>query len=143
MQKFTGLIGLAVILSVAFFFSTNRRAIQPRIVLWGLGLQFSFAFLVLKTPLADAFTALSNGINHLLGYASEGSKFVFGNNLGAGDGGFATHAKRMQSTADSATERAGRRGAASGIRAAFAAYRERPRSPQSASRRDPRDEQVR
>ncbi len=88
MQKFTGLIGLAVILSVAFFFSTNRRAIQPRIVLWGLGLQFSFAFLVLKTPLADAFTALSNGINHLLGYASEGSKFVFGNNLGAGDGGF-------------------------------------------------------
>jgi CNT family concentrative nucleoside transporter len=88
MQRFTGLIGLAVILGVAFLFSSNRRAVQPRIVLWGLGLQFSFAFLVLKTPLAEAFTALSNGINHVLGYASEGSKFVFGNNLGGADGGF-------------------------------------------------------
>ena len=66
MQRFTGLIGLAVILGVAFLFSSNRKAIQPRIVLWGLGLQFSFAFLVLKTPLAEAFTALSNGINHVL-----------------------------------------------------------------------------
>ena len=88
MQRFTGLIGLAVILGVAFLFSSNRKAIQPRIVLWGLGLQFSFAFLVLKTPLAEAFTALSNGINHVLGYAAEGSKFVFGNNLGGADGGF-------------------------------------------------------
>jgi concentrative nucleoside transporter, CNT family len=88
MERFTGLIGLAVILTVAFLFSSNRRAIQPRIVLWGLGLQFSFAFLVLKTPLAEVFTAISNGMNHLLSYASEGSKFVFGDKLGAADGGF-------------------------------------------------------
>ncbi|MEP6961714.1 MAG: Na+ dependent nucleoside transporter N-terminal domain-containing protein [Acidobacteriota bacterium] len=83
MQRFTGLIGLAVILAVAYLFSRNRRAIQPRIILWGLGLQFTFAFLVLKTPFAAVFTALSRGINNLLGYASEGSKFVFGEKLGA------------------------------------------------------------
>ena len=88
MQRFTGLIGLAVILGVAFLFSTNRRAIQPRVVLWGLVLQFSFAFLVLKTRVADWFTKASNGINHMLGYAEEGARFVFGNNLGGPDGGF-------------------------------------------------------
>jgi CNT family concentrative nucleoside transporter len=83
MSRFTGLIGLAVILAIAYLGSKNRKAIQPRIVLWGLGLQFAFAFLVLKTPVAGAFTTLSNGINHLLSYAGEGSKFVFGDKLGA------------------------------------------------------------
>src|SRR4029079_15635270 len=84
MQRFTGLLGLAVIVLVAFLFSRNRKAVQPRIVLWGLGLQFTFAFLVLKTPVAIAFTKLSEGMNHILGYASEGSRFVFGDRLGAG-----------------------------------------------------------
>ncbi len=88
MQRFTGLLGLAVIVLVAFLFSRNRKAIQPRIVLWGLGLQFLFAFLVLKTPVAKAFASLSNGMNHVLGYASEGSRFVFGDRLGAGADNF-------------------------------------------------------
>lgn len=83
MERFTGLLGLVVMLGVAYVFSRNRRAIQPRVILWGMGLQLSFAFLVLKTPAAQAFTALSNGVNHVLGYASEGSKFVFGDKLGA------------------------------------------------------------
>jgi concentrative nucleoside transporter, CNT family len=48
-----------------------------------MGLQLSFAFIVLKTPAAGAFTALSNGVNKILGYAAEGSKFVFGDKLGA------------------------------------------------------------
>jgi concentrative nucleoside transporter, CNT family len=88
MQRFTGLLGLAVILAIAYLGSRNRKAIQPRIVLWGLSLQFAFAFLVLKTPLSGAFTALSNGVNHLLSYASEGSKFVFGDKLGASSAEF-------------------------------------------------------
>src|SRR5882762_3739735 len=82
MERFTGLLGLVVIVAVAYLFSTNRRAIQPRVLYWGLGLQFGFAFLVLKTPVADLFRSLSNVINHLLGYSIEGSKFVFGDKLG-------------------------------------------------------------
>lgn len=88
MQRFTGLLGLAVILALAYAFSRDRKAIQPRIVFWGLGLQLAFAFLVLKTPIAGAFTALSAGVNHLLGFAAEGSKFVFGDKLGSDSGGF-------------------------------------------------------
>src|SRR5580700_7458438 len=82
MERFTGLLGIAVILGVAYLFSSDRRAIQPRVLYWGLGLQFGFAFLVLKTPVELVFKSLSEGVNHLLAYAVEGSKFVFGDKLG-------------------------------------------------------------
>src|SRR5204863_9048427 len=90
MERFTGLLGLVVIVAVAFLFSNNRRAIKPRVIYWGLGLQFGFAFLVLKTPIADWFKKLSNGVNGMLGYAIEGSKFVFGDKLGAPNDQFGT-----------------------------------------------------
>jgi CNT family concentrative nucleoside transporter len=83
MERFTGLLGILVIMTAAYVFSNNRRAIQSRVVYWGLGLQAGFAFLVLKTPLAEAFRHLSFFINRLLGYSVEGSKFVFGDKLGA------------------------------------------------------------
>jgi len=83
MQRYTGLLGLVAIVVVAYLFSANRRAIQPRVVFWGLGLQFGFAFLVLKTNFGLIFQAIGVGVNHMLGYAAEGSKFVFGDKLGA------------------------------------------------------------
>jgi CNT family concentrative nucleoside transporter len=78
MGRFTGFIGIFLILGIAFAFSTNRRAIQPRILMWGLGLQFSFAFLVLKTDFGYVFQAASVAVNALLEYAEAGSKFLFG-----------------------------------------------------------------
>ncbi len=78
MGRFTGLLGLVVIVGAAFLFSTNRRAVPLRVLAWGLGLQFGFAFLVLKTPFAWAFQAVSNAVNHMLSYADQGSQFVFG-----------------------------------------------------------------
>jgi concentrative nucleoside transporter, CNT family len=82
MQRFTGLLGILAVLLVCWIFSTDRKAIQPRVLFWGLGLQFGFAFLVLRTPIAEWFKAMSSVVNHLLDYASEGSKFVFGDKLG-------------------------------------------------------------
>jgi concentrative nucleoside transporter, CNT family len=85
MERFTGLLGLVVILAVAWLFSKNRSAIKPRVILWGLSLQFVFAFLVLskgKSPVAQAFATASTGVNHLLEYAAAGSSFVFGDKLG-------------------------------------------------------------
>ena len=82
MERFTGLLGIIAIVGAAFLFSTNRSQIKSRVIFWGLGLQFGFAFLVLKTPLAGAFQTASNGVNHLLDYASAGSAFVFGDKLG-------------------------------------------------------------
>lgn len=82
MERFTGLLGLVVIVLVAYLFSTNRSAIKPRVLFWGIGLQFGFAFLVLRTNFGYVFKAASSGVNNMLAYAVEGSKFVFGDKLG-------------------------------------------------------------
>ncbi|MFN0172525.1 MAG: NupC/NupG family nucleoside CNT transporter [Bryobacteraceae bacterium] len=78
MGRFSGLLGLAVILAVAWAFSSNRRAIQLRVVLWGLGLQFAFALLVLKTDFGIIFQTIGAGVNAMLRYAEVGSEFLFG-----------------------------------------------------------------
>ncbi len=90
MERFTGLLGIAAVLGTAYLFSSNRGSIQPRVLFWGLGLQFGFAFLVLKTPVEIAFRWVSGGVNHLLDYAAEGSKFVFSDKLGAPSDMFGT-----------------------------------------------------
>jgi len=82
MERFTGVLGILTILAVCFLFSTHRKRIRPSIVAWGLGLQFTFAFLVLRTPLKDGFERVSSGVNALLSYSAAGSKFVFGDQLG-------------------------------------------------------------
>ncbi len=87
MGRFTGLLGLVVILGVAVLFSKNRRAIRPQLLLWGMGLQFAFAFIVLKTGFGRIFQAASVMVNALLEYAEAGSQFVFGP-LGAKSGPF-------------------------------------------------------
>jgi len=73
------LTGLIVILAIAYCFSTNRRAIDRRTVVWGLGLQILFALIVLKTAIGQqVFKSLAAVINHLLNFAFVGSSFVFG-----------------------------------------------------------------
>jgi CNT family concentrative nucleoside transporter len=87
MGRFTGLLGLLVILLVAFAASKHRRKIRPSLLLWGLGLQFGFAFLVLKTGLGHVFQAATVAVNAMLHYAEMGSTFVFGP-LGSSTGPF-------------------------------------------------------
>ncbi|MFZ0592236.1 MAG: nucleoside transporter C-terminal domain-containing protein [Bryobacteraceae bacterium] len=82
MSRFTGLLGLIAIVGSAYLFSTNRRAIQKRVVFWGLLLQIVFAFLVLKTPFGKIFYAISQFVSALLNYSSDGARFVFGDKLG-------------------------------------------------------------
>jgi len=82
MAKYTGAVGLIAIVLAAFLFSTKRSAIQKRVVIWGIVLQFAFAFLVLKTPIAKAFYAVSLFVNQVLNYSSAGESFVFGEKLG-------------------------------------------------------------
>ena len=73
------LVGLIIIMAVAYAFSTNRRAIDGRTVAWGLTLQVVFALLVLKTAIGQAvFQRLGAAINRLLDFAFVGSSFVFG-----------------------------------------------------------------
>jgi CNT family concentrative nucleoside transporter len=87
MGRFTGLLGLAVILGAAYLMSTHKRAIKLRIIAWGMGLQFAFALLVLKTDFGKLFQAVGAGVNAMLAYSEAGAEFVFGP-LGKGTGPF-------------------------------------------------------
>jgi len=88
MGRYNGLLGLVAIVAVAWLFSSNRKAIDKRVIVWGLVLQFAFAFLVLKTGFGRVFQAISQAVNALLGYSAAGSSFVFGDKLGLPTGGF-------------------------------------------------------
>jgi len=75
-QPFAGAI---VILGIAYALSNNRRAIDLKTVLWGLGLQIVFALLVLKNEWGQRlFKDLGDKITWLLDFAGVGSAFVFG-----------------------------------------------------------------
>src|SRR6202158_178691 len=79
MGRFTGVLGLLTMLGAAYLFSTNRRAIKLKMVIWGLSLQIAFAFLVFYWTFGQIlFFRLGNGVNKLLAYAFVGSEFVFG-----------------------------------------------------------------
>jgi len=80
MSRFAGLLGILVFLSIAYFCSTNRRAIRLKTVLWGLGLQFLFAWIVIRFTWGQkALASAGQGVNKLLSYSYKGSSFVFGN----------------------------------------------------------------
>ena len=78
MGRFTGFLGLAVILGFAWLCSNNKREIKLRLIAWGMGLQFAFALLVLKTDFGKVFQAIGNGVNAMLEFAEVGSQFLFG-----------------------------------------------------------------
>jgi CNT family concentrative nucleoside transporter len=82
MGRATGLLGLLAILGFAWLCSTHKRAIKLRIVAWGLGLQFAFAVIVLKTPASEVLRVISGAVAAMFGYAEAGTTFVFGD-LGA------------------------------------------------------------
>jgi CNT family concentrative nucleoside transporter len=79
MGRFTGILGLLTMLGLAYAFSTNRRAINKKTVVWGLGLQVVFAIFVLKIEIGRVlFQKAGDAVSRLLGYAFAGSQFVFG-----------------------------------------------------------------
>ncbi len=79
MERFFGLIGIAVILGLAVLLSNNRKAINWRVVGSGLILQISLALFVLKTPLGKAiFHKVGIFIEQILEFSMRGGEFVFG-----------------------------------------------------------------
>ena len=74
-----GIAGIVVILLLAFLLSSNRRAIRPRVVAAAFALQAAIAVLVLYTSWGIAgIQAMSGGVANLLGYANQGTEFLFG-----------------------------------------------------------------
>ena len=77
--KLVSLLGLIVFIGIAWLISANRRHFPWRTVFWGLGLQFIFALLILKTSWgAVVFDFTGRAINKLIMFSNEGCQFVFG-----------------------------------------------------------------
>ena len=73
------MIGILAILAVCFLLSSNRRAIEWRVVLWGLGLQVVVAAFVLRTDTGyRLLDRIASGVVWLLHFSSDGAKFIFG-----------------------------------------------------------------
>jgi CNT family concentrative nucleoside transporter len=78
-NRFASLLGLAVMIGIAWIVSSNRRAMPWRTVAWGVGLQFGLGILLLKTPVGTAFFgAMSLLADALARYVDAGIEFVFG-----------------------------------------------------------------
>jgi concentrative nucleoside transporter, CNT family len=79
MERFTGLLGVILILGIAFLFSNNKRRINVRLVVSGLLLQLTIAVLVLRVPAVNNFFQyLGKGMQAIEGFAQQGAGFVYG-----------------------------------------------------------------
>ncbi|MEH2158368.1 NupC/NupG family nucleoside CNT transporter [Nostoc sp.] len=82
MERAISALGILVFLSISYAFSVNRRAVRWRIVAWGLGLEFVFALVILKTPWGlSVFKSLGDIVGQFLAFSDVGAKFVFGENF--------------------------------------------------------------
>tara|TARA_B100001250_G_scaffold412077_1_gene442346 strand:- start:1524 stop:2744 length:1221 start_codon:yes stop_codon:yes gene_type:complete len=77
-MNFRGLIGVLFLLSIAYLLSNNRKAIKSRTVLWGLGLQFFFALIILKIPfIKSQFSYIDQIFKKIISFSDAGSNFLF------------------------------------------------------------------
>jgi CNT family concentrative nucleoside transporter len=74
-----GLVGLILLVGIAWLFSDNKSRISWRLVATGLGLQLLFALFVLKTPWGSlVFDAIGSFFVKVISFTNEGAGFVFG-----------------------------------------------------------------
>ncbi|MGK9368974.1 NupC/NupG family nucleoside CNT transporter [Melioribacter sp. Ez-97] len=96
LSLFRGIIGIILLLGIAFLMSNNKRHVNWRLVISGLLIQITFAILILKgeelgayfAPLGwpkEFFRFISSFFVLILNFTTEGAKFVFGS-LGLGPG---------------------------------------------------------
>lgn len=79
MNLLWGLLGIVVVLGIAFLLSSNKKAINLRTIVVGLAIQLTFAFVVLKWEKGkEALIKFTNVVQSVIDYAGEGVIFLFG-----------------------------------------------------------------
>ena len=89
MDYLRGVLGLATLVGLAYLLSTNRRAINWKLVGAGLAIQLTAGLLILKVPfIASIFDEVSEGFVTFLGFSQEGARFIFGDLVNTSSFGF-------------------------------------------------------
>ena len=79
MGQFIGLLGVVVLLGIAYIASSNRKNVNPRTIFSALAFQFAIALFVFKTPWGrTVLENVTNFIEHVLNYSMKGIGFIFG-----------------------------------------------------------------
>lgn len=79
MERFTGLIGIVVILGIAYLFSNNKKKINYRLVISGIALQILIAISIMKVRYVQLFfEQLGKGMQKIEQFAKSGVDFVYG-----------------------------------------------------------------
>ena len=82
MERAISAIGILIFIGISYAMSIQREAVRWRTVAWGLGLEFIFALIILKTPWGlNIFKSLGDMVSNFLSFSDIGAKFVFGDNF--------------------------------------------------------------
>ena len=75
-----GVLGVFSLLVIAFLFSRDRKGINWKLVVKGLGIQLLFAIFILKVPFVySIFSFIAKGFTKIIHFTNKGSEFLFGN----------------------------------------------------------------
>ncbi len=78
-MQIVSIVGALIMLGIAYLLSSNRKRVDLKAVLWGVGLQWAFAALLLWVPWGKvALEAVANFVTSVLNHSYAGSSFVFG-----------------------------------------------------------------
>ena len=79
MNSLLSIIGIFVLLGIAFLLSNNRRAIRYRTVFGALGMQIGIGALILYFPAGRAaLLSISEAVQKVIDYGNDGIGFLFG-----------------------------------------------------------------
>lgn len=77
-SKLIGLVGIVAILGIAYLLSSNRKAINLRIVGAAFGLQVVVAAFVIYLPFGQTvIDSMSSAVLNVMGYSRDGIEFIF------------------------------------------------------------------
>lgn len=88
MDALISILGIVVLLGIAYLLSNNKKAISVRTVFGALAIQIAIGAFILYVPIGrDALLGMSNAVSKVIAYANQGIEFVFGG-LATGSVGF-------------------------------------------------------
>ena len=79
MQTLMSIVGMFVLLAIAYLLSTDRKAINRRTVMTAFAVQTAIAALIMYVPQGSSILdVIVQGVQHVIDYGNDGIDFVFG-----------------------------------------------------------------